>query len=497
MATTLAAVDIGASSGRVIVGSFAGGRVAMTEAGRFANGPVSVQEGGRLRLHWDVRRLWEGVLNGLRTAARDAGSLDGIGIDTWGVDYGLFDLDGNLTRDPASYRCTRTQGAIERVFEHFSGEAMYKVNGAQVQPFNTMFQLVSEEPDDLKTASRLLLMPDLLGYWLSGRMLAEMTNASTTGLVDVQRREWAEGVCADLECAFGIPVRRLLPDIVEPGTVIGPVRQQVIELTTPAGAPTPLIAVGSHDTASAVVSIPAKGSNFAYISCGTWSLVGLELPKPVLSEASRAANFTNELGVDHTVRFLKNVMGLWILNECVRVWKDEGVETSVAHLVGEAADVPLMRTVVDVDDPVFLHPGDMASRITDLARESGQPLPLTSAEYARCILDSLALAYRRAVREGAQLADHPVEVVHIVGGGVRAKLLCQLTADATGLPVIAGPKEGSALGSLLVQARTVGAIHGGLPAMRQVVRASCPTARYEPDTAHRTAWDAAERRLLR
>jgi rhamnulokinase len=496
MATTLAAVDLGASSGRVIVGSFEGGRVTMTETGRFANGPVSVQERCGARLHWDVLRLWAGVLKGLRTTVRDAGSLDGVGIDTWGVDYGLFDLDGVLTGNPASYRCTRTEGAIERVFEHLSGEAMYKVNGAQVQPFNTMFQLVSEETVHLQTASRLLLMPDLFGYWLSGRMVAEMTNASTTGLVDVERRAWAEGLCADLECAFGIPVRRLLPDIVEPGTVIGPVRQQVIELTTPAGAPTPLIAVGSHDTASAVVSIPAKGSNFAYISCGTWSLVGLELPNPVLSEASRAANFTNELGVDRTVRFLKNIMGLWILNECVRAWKDGGVETSVAQLVSEAADVPMLRTVVDVNDPVFLHPGDMAGRITDLAQESGQPLPLTPAEYARCILDSLALAYRRAVREGTQLADHPVEVVHIVGGGVRAKLLCQLTADATGLPVIAGPEEGSALGSLLVQARTVGAIHGGLPALRQVVRASYPTVRYEPDAAHRTAWDAAEKRIL-
>src|ERR1035438_7704629 len=228
MAPGLSAVDIGASSGRVIVGSFEGGRVTMTETGRFANGPVSVQERCGARLHWDVLRLWAGVLKGLRTAVRDAGSLDGVGIDTWGVDYGLVDLDGVLTGDPASYRCTRTQAAIEWVFEHFSGEAVYKVNGAQVQPFNTMFQLVSEEPVHLQAAGRLLLMPDLFGYWLSGRMVAEMTNASTTGLVDVERRAWADGLCADLECAFGIPVRRLLPDIVEPGTVIRPVRQEAI-----------------------------------------------------------------------------------------------------------------------------------------------------------------------------------------------------------------------------------------------------------------------------
>jgi len=214
-----------------------------------------------------------------------------------------------------------------------------------------------------------------------------------------------------------------------------------------------------------------------------------------ITETGRFANGPVSVQ-ERTVRFLKNIMGLWILNECVRAWKDGGIETSVAQLVTEAAEVPMLRTVVDVNDPAFLHPGDMASWITELARESGQPLPLTPVEYARCILDSLALAYRRAVREGTQLADHPVEVVHIVGGGVRAKLLCQLTADATGLPVIAGPEEGTALGSLLVQARTVGAIHGGLPALRQVVRASCHTVRYEPDAAHRTAWDAAEKRIL-
>ncbi|WP_159942878.1 MULTISPECIES: rhamnulokinase family protein [unclassified Nocardiopsis] len=486
-----AAVDLGASSGRVITGRVRDGRLRTEEVARFPNGPVTVPAGGRATLHWDVLSLYAGVLGGLRRAAAHDG-LASVGVDSWAVDYGLLDADGGLLGNPVHYRDARTDGVPERVFAHLPAEEMYAVNGLQVQPFNTVFQLAAASGSAQLAAARdLLLVPDLLGYWLTGERVAELTNASTTGLVDVRSRQWA-GVCLDLlERCYGVAARELLPPLVEPGTVVGALRGDA-GLGPAAGAP--LVAVGSHDTASAVVAVPADTPRFAYVSSGTWSLVGVELTAPVRTEAGRVANFTNELGVDGTVRYLRNVMGLWLLQESLRTWREQGSEVDLADLLARAARVPALGCVVDVDDPRFLPPGDMPARIAAFAAETGQRPPEGEAEVARCVVDSLALAYRRAVRRAAELGGTDVDVVHVVGGGSRNALLCQLTADAVGLPVVAGPAEGAAMGNLLVQARAVGAVEGELADLRRIVAASAELRRYEPG-GDRAPWEAAERRL--
>lgn len=482
-----AAVDLGASNGRVIAGRIEDGRLRTEEVARFPNGPVTVASHGRSTLHWDVLALYAGVVEGLRRAARPHG-LASVGVDSWAVDYGLLDADGALLGNPVHYRDSRTEGACERVFAHLPAERMYEVNGLQVQPFNTLFQLAAASGSAQLAAARdLLLVPDLLGYWLTGERVAELTNASTTGLVDVRTRGWADA-CVDLLGEhFGVAARNLLPDLVEPGTVTGPLREG-------AAAGAPLVAVGSHDTASAVAAVPAATRRFAYVSSGTWSLVGVELDAPVRTEASRAANFTNELGVDGTVRYLRNVMGLWLLQESLRVWSEQGRGVDLAELVAEAARLPALACVVDVDDPRFLPPGDMPARIAAFAAETGQRPPRTRAGVARCVLDSLALAYRRAVRQAAELGGTDVEVVHVVGGGARNEVLCQLTSDAVGLPVVAGPTEAAAIGNLLVQARAVGAVEGGVADLRRIVADSTALRRYEPRGTE-SRWEAAERRL--
>ncbi|KAE8765786.1 rhamnulokinase [Georgenia thermotolerans] len=495
--STFAAVDLGASSGRVILGRLDDGALVTEEVARFPNAPVAVPAGRRTTLHWDVLRLYDAALAGLRRAARTHGPPATVGIDSWAVDYGLLDADDALLGNPVHYRDRRTAGTPERVFAHVPAPELYARTGVQVQPFNTIFQLAAAAGTaQLAAARRLLLVPDLLGYWLTGVQVAEVTNASTTGLLDPTARAWAPDVAAALRAAFGVPVADLLPPLVEPGTVVGPVRPAGLEGAGAGLDGAALVAVASHDTASAVAAVPAERPDFAYVSCGTWSLVGLELDAPVLTEASRAANFTNELGLDGTVRYLRNVMGLWLLQESARTWAEEqGEDVDLPALVAAAARVPALTCVVDVDDPVFLPPGDMPGRIAAAAAAGGQRPPAGPAETTRCILDSLALAYRRAVRQAAELADREVGVVHLVGGGVRNTLLCQLTADATGLPVVAGPVEGAALGNLLVQARAAGALAGGLPELRAVVAASTVTRRYVP-AGDAAAWAAAERRLF-
>ncbi|MFE3456392.1 rhamnulokinase family protein [Nocardiopsis aegyptia] len=487
-----AAVDLGASSGRVITGRLEDGRLRTEEVARFPNGPVAVPRRGSDTLHWDILSLYRGVLEGLRAAAEPHGGLASVGIDSWAVDYGLLDADAALLGNPVHYRDARTAGAAERVFEHLPADRMYAVNGLQVQPFNTVFQLAAAAGEaQLAAAGDLLLIPDLLGHWLTGERVTELTNASTTGMVDVRTRTWADACLEVLEGPFGVPVRGLLPRLVEPGTVVGPLRGRE---SVGAAAGAPLIAVGSHDTASAVVAVPAVTPNFAYVSCGTWSLVGVELDAPVRTERSRAANFTNELGVDGTVRYLRNVMGLWVLQESLRTWREQGRDVDLADLLRRAAEVPALSCVVDVDDPRFLPPGDMPRRVAELAAETGQRPPSDEAGLARCVIDSLALAYRRAVRQAAELSGRDVDVVHVVGGGAHNTLLCQLTADATGLPVVAGPTEGAAIGNLLVQARAVGAVEGDLAALRRIVAASTETRRYTP-MGPTGPWAAAESRL--
>lgn len=475
--TAFVAVDLGASSGRVIRGEVREGDggpvVDLAEVARFPNA-ATADDGGTLR--WDATGLFEHIVAGLRAAA-DVGPVASIGIDTWAVDYGLLDADGRLLAEPAAYRDGRTEAAVARVHARVSAEELYAISGMQHLPFTTVFQLDAEMRGSLwPRAASVLLMPDLLGFWLTGRRVAELTNASTTGLVDVGSGDWS----AELLDRLGVP-RAALADIVTPGTTIGTLTPALAERTG-LGA-VPVVAVGSHDTASAVVGVPAQRDDIAYLSCGTWSLVGVEIDEPIRTEASRAKNFTNELGVDGTVRYLRNVMGLWLLQESQRVWSEGGRPVELSDLLTQAAASPAGRTVIDVDHPDFLRPGDMPARIATHAATSGQPVPTTPAEVTRCILDSLAVAYRSAVRDAVELSGQGVSALHVVGGGSRNALLMQLTADATGLPVIAGPEESTALGNVLVQARAAGVLPrtATLRDLRDVGARGSRLATYLPD----------------
>ncbi len=454
--TNFAAVDLGASSGRVMVASVEASGVQLREVHRFVNRPVRL----RGTLHWDVLSLWAGVLDGLREAV-SSGPLAGIGVDSWAIDYGLLDGDGALLANPVHYRDTRTDGVAAQVGEVLE---LYPITGIQELPFNTVFQLVAaREAWPERHAAHALLIPDLFGYWLTGTLGSELTNASTTGLFDVRSRAWSADVATKLDVRTA-----LFPDIREPGDLLGPVLPGV---ASEAGiGEVPVFAVGSHDTASAVLGVPAQDDRFAYISCGTWSLVGVELEAPVTSEAARAANFSNELGVDGTVRFLRNVMGLWLLQESMRTWERSGAVEDLRRLLIEAALAPGGRSVIDPDRPEFLPPGDMPARLRAECRRTGQPTPETPAEVTRCILDSLAAAYRRTVREASALSGKAVEVVHLVGGGANNALLCQLTADACQLPVVAGPVEAAAYGNVLVQARAAGVLRGDRTDLRALLR---------------------------
>jgi rhamnulokinase len=484
-AAVVAAVDLGASGGRVIAGQVSRDGIKLHAGRRFPNAPV--RAGGTL--HWDILRLYADVVSGLAQAAAEY-SLASAGIDSWGCDYGLLAGDGALIGNPVHYRDSRTDG----VTVPLPASELYAATGIQHLPFNTIYQLAAAAGTPALAAARtLLLIPDLLAYWLTGAVGAEVTNASTTALLDVNSRTWATGL---MERA-GIPPS-LFPALRQPGDVIGPARDssggEGGVIAGADGKELPLIAVGSHDTASAVVAVPAEKANFAYISSGTWSLVGMELDRPVLSEASRAANFTNEAGVDGTVRYLRNVSGLWLLQECLRHWG--ATAGPLEELLAKAAARPPLRFVIDADDPVFLPPDDMPGRIAAWLRERGQPVPESPADFTRCILDSLAVAYRRALADAQELSGRHADVVHVVGGGSRNELLCQLTADATGLPVIAGPAEATALGNVLVQARALGAAPDSLGGLRALLRASPAVTglrRYTPSGNPR-AWTAAAAR---
>ncbi|SFK04173.1 rhamnulokinase [Streptosporangium canum] len=465
-----AAVDLGASSGRVMTARIDGGRVRLTEVHRFANRPVRV--GGTL--HWDILALHRGVLDGLR----EAGPVDSVGIDSWAVDYGLLDGAGRLIGNPVHYRDERTAGIMERVAAEVGADALYQAGGLQFLPFNTVYQLLAEP--DLDRAETLLMIPDLLTHWLTGSVGAEATNASTTGLYDVRTGGWAR----ELTERLGLPAR-ILPELRQPGAAAGTLRAEVAAETGLPGS-TPVTAVASHDTASAVAAVPADTDRFAYISSGTWSLVGLELPRPVLTPQSRLANFTNEGGLDGTIRYLRNVMGLWILQECMRAWGD----SDLAGLLAAAAQAPPFQAVFDPDDPAFLPPGDMPARIAAFCERTGQRPPAGRAQVVRCVMESLALAYRRAVRDAVRLSGQEVEVVHVVGGGARNTLLCQMTADATGLPVVAGPVEAAALGNALVQARAQGVVSD----IRALVRQGERLVTYHPK-GEEESWARAEARL--
>ncbi|MFT4287856.1 rhamnulokinase [Nocardioides sp.] len=480
----VAAVDLGATSGRIMAAVVGPETLTLEEAHRFPNGGVQV----RGSLFWDVIGIHREILAGLRLLA-GSGPLHGIGIDSWAVDYGLLDRDGELLGNVHSHRDARTGGVAERAATLVSQQEQYAVTGLQELPFNTVYQLLAASGTAaLESAQTLLLLPDLLTYWLTGEVGAERTNASTTGLYDVSTRDWSVELAKRLALPWAI-----LPRLRDPGTIVGSLLPAVA--ASVGAVDVPVIAVGSHDTASAVVGVPATGERFGYISSGTWSLVGLELAAPVLTEEARLANFTNEGGVDGTIRFLKNVMGLWVLSESVRTWAAAGVPADLPTLLAGAAAVSPLRTVVDIDDPSLLPPGDMPERLRSLARAAGEPVPESPAEVVRTILDSLALAYRRNLRRACTLSGREIDVVHIVGGGSQNTLLCQLTADACGLPVLAGPAEAAALGNALVQARTLGASLPDLDAMRALIRRTHDLVRYQPRPG--LDWDTAERRVSR
>lgn len=478
--TAFAAIDIGASSGRVILGRTDGNRMDLEVVHRFPNG-VRMIDGA---LRWDLERLHSEVLSGLRRLGQRASErgwrVASIGIDTWAVDYGLH-RGGTLLAPPHAYRDARTSAVIDKVHALVDPADLFAINGLQFLPFNTLYQLACEPA--LK-GLHALLIPDLLAFRLTGAMRTELTNASTTGLLDARSGEFSAALLEALEIPDG-----LFPPLISPGEAYGEITEAVA-LRTGLPAGTVVVAVGSHDTASAVAAVPAAGHAgvTAYISSGTWSLVGFELDAPVLSAQARQENFTNERGIDGTIRFLRNVGGLWLVQECLRQWELDRLELApLPALLAAAGSLPSGGPVVDADSAEFLAPDGMPARIRAAA---GQYSPDGSwrqqdpgsdpAAVVRCILDSLAIAYAGALRTASEVTGAHPEVIHVVGGGSQNSLLCQLTANATGLTVLAGPVEATALGNLLVQARAAGAVAGGLGELRAVAAASTEFIRYEP-----------------
>jgi rhamnulokinase len=485
------ALDLGAESGRGVIGRFDGERLELEELHRFPNGPVRMLD----TLYWDLPRLYDEVKNALRKVAQQGEELEGVGVDTWGVDFGLIGRGDTLLGNPVHYRDARTQGMMEVAFERVPRQRIYETTGLQFLPFNTLYQLLALKQSAsplLEVAETLLLMPDLFAWLLTGRRAVERTNASTTQLYDPRAGTWASSLCSDL----GLP-RRLLPDLIEPGTEIGPLRASVAEEV---GLAVPVLAPATHDTASAVAAVPAvqakaAGSpDWCYLSSGTWSLLGVEVPHPIINANTLRYNFTNEGGVAGTTRLLKNIMGLWLVQECRRTWARLTSMISYEELLERANSAPAFAALVDPDDPSFISPGDMPARIAAFCTRTGQPAPSDEGDIVRCALESLALKYRWTVRRLESVIGGPIRTIHVVGGGARNTLLCQFTADACRCPVHAGPVEATAAGNVLMQALARNRL-GSLADLRAVVARSFPVTVYEPgDTA---AWDDAAERFAR
>jgi rhamnulokinase len=455
------AVDLGAESGRVVRGDLRDGRLTVEEVHRFVNRPVALPTG----LHWDALALFADLSTGLEMALADS-RAGGVGIDTWGNDFALLDRDGGLVGNPRHYRDRRNRPAAERVAGRIGAGELYRATGTPTLPINTASQLVAlEGSPQLETARRLVMLADLFGYWLTGRMATEQTLASTSQLLDVRTRTWAVDVIDKL----GIPSRLFDADVVAAGTRVGSLLRH---------PDVPFWTVAAHDTASAVAAVPVAAPTFGYISAGTWSLVGLELTAPVLTDAAMAAGFSNEAGLGGTIRFLRNGTGLWLLQRCRAGWRSP----SYRDLVTAAGVAPAFHALVDPDDPDLVAPEDMPAQIAAICRASGQPVPDGRAAVVRCILDSLACKHRWTLERAEALAGRRADVVHIVGGGAANPLLCQMTADLTGRPVLAGPVEATAVGNVLVQAIAAGEL-GSLAEGRQVVAASLPPAVFEPRTS--------------
>lgn len=460
------AVDLGAESGRVARVNFDGERLKLDEVRRFANTPV--QAGGTL--HWDVLGLWREISAGIE----QAGSAAGIGVDAWGVDCALLDRDGKLIGNPVHYRDRRTEGMFEWVFARMPRREVFERTGIQFMIINTLYQLASMAANNsaqLERAATYLALPDLINYWLTGEKACEFTHATTTQFYNPRAGDWDRQLLAQV----GLPTQ-IFGDVVQPGTRIG------------AYQGIPVFTSASHDTGSAVVAVPTTTTDYAYLSSGTWSLVGLELDAPVINDAAYAANVTNEGGVYGTFRLLKNVMGLWIAQQCRATWRAAGQEYSYDDLTRLARDTEPFRSLIDPDDPIFLPPGDMPARIVEFCKRTGQPVPETPGQFMRAVYESLALKYRLSLESMTALSGKRYERLHIIGGGTQNRLLCQMTADALGRVVIAGPVEATAMGNAIVQLIALGEI-GNLAQAREIVSRSVETVTYEPRETG--AWDDA------
>jgi rhamnulokinase len=482
---TMVSVDLGAQSGRVALGRFDGETLSVSEVHRFPNVPV--RAGGTL--HWDVLRLHDGILDGLRAAAREAGgAVDSVGVDTWGLDFALLDRAGRLVQNPVHHRDARTDGAMGQVFERVPARELYERTGIQLIAINSVFQLwamVASGDPALDAAETFLMVPDLFHYWLSGVKACELTDATTSQCYDPRAGAWAVDVLERL----GVPPS-LFPEVVPPGTVLGPLARDVADETRLERAV--VVAPASHDTGSAVAAVPFRRTGSAYISSGTWSLVGVEVPEPVIDDRTFAANLTNEGGVAGTFRLLRNVTGLWLLHECRRAWEREGRARDYAELVAQAEEAPPLAALVDPNDPVFMPPGDMPARIREFCVRTGQEPPADDAAVVRCVLESLALKYRETIELLAGATGVAPPELHVVGGGGLNRPLCRWTAEATGLPVLAGPVEAAELGNLVVQAMALGEVDS-LEQARELVRRSFSPELYEPGEGG--AWDDAYARF--
>jgi rhamnulokinase len=481
------AVDLGAESGRVLAGKLSEGRFELEEIHRFPNGPVRIGD----HIYWDVLRLWTEVKNGLALAVQKYGSqVASIGVDTWGVDYALLDSNDELVGNPYHYRDRRTEGMFEVAFQKVPRDEIYRRTGIQFMRLNTLYQLLSmvvQKSPQLKIAKTFLMMPDLFHFWLSGEKVNEFTEATTTQFYDPSKGDWAKSMLRKL----GIPTRILNCPIVPAGTVLGELRQHVADEVR-ATHQIKVVAPASHDTASAVAATPLSDENAVYISSGTWSLVGMEIREPIITDKSLAFNFTNEGGVYGTFRFLRNVTGMWLIAECRRIWAREGNEFTYDQLTQMAAEAQPFKCFVDPDDPRFLAPENMLDAIRSFCRDTNQPEPETVGEFVRCCLEGLALKYRWVIERLEELTGKTVSTIHIVGGGSQNWLLNQFTADATGKLVQAGPVEATATGNALVQAIALGYL-GSHAELREVVRNSFPLRTFEPKPDER--WQQAYERF--
>ncbi len=477
-AKTYIAVDLGAESGRVMLGTVSDGKLTLEEIHRFANGPVELD--GTLR--WDFDRLLKDIKTGIAKAVKTSESLPvGIGIDTWGVDFGLIDAQGKLIEPPYHYRDTRTEGMVEKAFDTMGKRAIYDNTGIQFMGLNTVYQLLAMRSADypaLAKTDKLVMMADLFAYFLCGRIVSEYTLASTTQLMDMRTGQWSKSIFEGLDLPISV-----MPEIIEPGKIVGSL---TLEVAAEVGCePIPVIAVGTHDTASAVAAVPASPGKWGYLSSGTWSLMGVEIPQAVINDKTFEHEFTNEGGIEGTIRLLKNIMGLWLVQECKRQWQREGNDLSYAEIAEMAQNAKPFAGYIDVDDSLFLAPGDMTPRINEHLTRTGQKAIEDKGQLIRVVLESLALKYRTTMEMIEAATGEPFDVLHIVGGGIQNELLCRFTANALGKKVITGPIEATASGNILMQARAVGQI-GSMEELRKIVSNSFELKEYNPENA--AAW---------